>query len=327
MNKKKLYPLKFNSIFFEKIWGGHKIKETLKKDFGKLSNCGESWELSGEKSNISVVKNGPLAGTLLTDLIKLYGKDLLGNGAFNSSEFPLLIKFIDADEDLSVQVHPNDEIAQVRHASRGKTEMWYVIDADEETSLISGFNKKTNQIEFLDKLSNNTLPEILNRELVKKDDVFFLPAGRIHTIGKGSLILEIQQSSDITYRIYDFDRIGLDGKKRKLHIQESLDVIDYDFHSNYKTRYQNSSNERIQLTNCEYFVVNKLNINKTLVLKSPNEKSFTVYISIKGHSKIMVNNEEYHLHENELILIPACIKEYEFVPASSEATIIETYIP
>jgi len=327
-NSTKLYPLKFDSIFLEKIWGGHKIKSVLNKDFGNLVNCGESWELSGVNNAISVVKNGPLQGHSLTNLMKIYGSDLVGSQNTSLKDFPLLIKYIDANKDLSVQVHPNDKIALKRHNSFGKTEMWYVVNADENTKLISGFNKNTGPDEFKDKLNNGTITEILNEETVKQGDVFFLPAGRIHTIGKGSLILEIQQTSDITYRVYDFDRVGLNGKKRDLHIEQAIDVLDYKLHKNYKSTYDNTAiNTRITLVNCDYFQVNKININRSLKLNAPNKNSFTAYISTKGNVLLKCNEQAYTITENELILIPAALTEYTIEPKNKEASIMEVYVP
>jgi len=204
----KLYPLKFKTIFKDKIWGGQKIKTILNKDFGKLPNCGETWEISGVEGNISEVSEGELEGQSLTELIRIYKSDLVGFNIYKKykDEFPLLIKFIDATEDLSIQVHPGDNLAKKRHNSFGKTEMWYVLQADEGASLIAGFNKELTKESYKEYFESGNLDEILNREIVTKDDVFFLPAGRVHTIGKGIMIAEIQQTSDITYRIYDFNR-------------------------------------------------------------------------------------------------------------------------
>ena len=213
-----LYPLKFKTIYKEKIWGGHKINTHLNKDFSPLDNCGETWEISGVEGNISITENGNLSGKSLTELIKEYKSELVGNSVYEKfgNEFPLLIKFIDANADLSVQVHPNDELAEKRHGSKGKTEMWYIFQADENSSLISGFKRPLDKKVYQDHLASGSLDQILNREKVETGDVFFIPAGRVHTIGKGILLTEIQQTSDVTYRIYDFDRIDKNGNKREL---------------------------------------------------------------------------------------------------------------
>ena len=239
-----LYPLKFHPIFKDKIWGGKKIQSILKKDFSPLDNCGESWEISGVPDSESKIKNGQLSGHTLNQVIREYKGRLLGIRVYEKFEnqFPLLIKFIDANDDLSIQVHPEDELAWKRHKSFGKTEMWYIIQADENAELIAGFNKEMNKNLYMDHFHNGTLIDVLNREKVKAGDVFFIPAGRIHTIGKGLLLAEIQQSSDVTYRIYDFERKDSNGNTRELHIDEALDAIDYNFIQNIS---QNMMKKRI----------------------------------------------------------------------------------
>src|SRR5882757_2449180 len=247
-----LYPLKFKTIYKDKIWGGQKIKTYLHKDFGSLPNCGETWEISGVKSDVSVVADGELAGESLADLLEKYQSELVGQKVYAhfGNIFPLLVKFIDANEDLSIQVHPNDELAKKRHNSFGKTEMWYVIEADPGSTLIAGFNKELTQQEYLDKFNSGHLMDILNKEDVKAGDVFFLPAGRVHTIGKGLLIAEIQQTSDITYRIYDFDRVDAQGNKRELHTEEALAALDYKVHPDYKTIYPHQVNGAVNVVTC-----------------------------------------------------------------------------
>jgi len=237
MSKPDLYPLMFEPVLKPTLWGGRKLGTALGKPLPPNELIGESWEVSGVKDNISVVANGPLQGRLLTDLMDTYKSDLLGAGVYERypDEFPLLIKFIDANQDLSIQVHPDDELARQRHNSFGKTEMWYVIDAEPGATLISGFNRPTSRAEYLEYFHNGRLMELLNRESVAPGDVFFLPAGRVHTIGKGLLIAEIQQTSNITYRIYDFDRVDKDGNKRQLHTEEALDAIDYRFYHATRT--------------------------------------------------------------------------------------------
>jgi len=283
-----LYPLKFSPIYKDKIWGGDKIKSILDKDFGNLPNCGESWEISGVEENISVVTNGFLAGNSLDELIEVYMGDLVGDKVFEDFgiEFPLLIKFIDANDDLSIQVHPNDEMAKKRHNAFGKTEMWYVIQADKGSKLQVGFNKQVDKDEYLEKLEDNQLTDILNFEEVKAGDVYFIPAGRVHAIGKGILLAEIQQTSDITYRIYDYDRRDKDGNPRELHTDLALDAIDFTLYPEYKTNYQPQINESSELVKCKYFTTNSLEIN-AVVEKDYNElDSFVIYIYIKGTVKI-----------------------------------------
>jgi mannose-6-phosphate isomerase len=240
-----LYPLIFHTQYKDKIWGGQKIKTVLGKDYGDLPNCGETWEISGVKGNVSVVKNGSLAGKSLVELIQTYKEKLVGKKVFEKSgdEFPLLIKFIDANDDLSIQVHPDDALGMKRHNSLGKTEMWYVFEADKGAKLNSGFNQEMDKETYLKHLNDKSLEKILNYEEVKIGDVFFLPAGRVHYIGKGICLAEIQQTSDITYRIYDFDRRDDKGNLRELHTDLALDAIDYKHYVDYKTKYAPKTNE------------------------------------------------------------------------------------
>ena len=234
-----LYPLKFKPIFKDKIWGGQKIKSSLKMDFGDLPNCGEAWMMSGVEDNPTIVENGFLAGNELNEIVEVYMGELVGDKVFDQfgNEFPLLIKFIDSNDWLSIQVHPDDFLARKRNIGFGKTEMWYMLDATDDAELIAGFNKKTDKDEYLQHLENKTLKEILNFEKVEKGDVFYIPAGRVHALGPGCLLAEIQQTSDTTYRIYDWDRIDAAGMFRELHTEEALDAIDFEFHESYKTEY------------------------------------------------------------------------------------------
>ena len=226
----KLYPLKFKNIFKDKIWGGQKINTILGKDYTPLSNCGEMWVVSGVEGNQSIVENGFLAENELNEVVEIYMGDLVGEEVYEKygNEFPVLIKFIDANDFLSIQVHPDDNLAKKRHAGNGKTEMWYIVEASPEAELISGFSKKVDKETYLEHLQNKTLKEILNFERVKAGDVFYMPAGRVHAIGPGILLAEIQQTSDITYRIYDWDRLGVDGSLRELHTDLALDAIDFE---------------------------------------------------------------------------------------------------
>ena len=287
MINKKLYPLKFNPILKSTIWGGNKLASQLQKPSPDNELVGESWEISGVKDNISVVANGALKGTSLSELIKNYKADLMGERVYHEfgEEFPLLIKFIDANQDLSIQVHPDDKLAKQRHNSFGKTEVWYVLDADDDATLISGFNKATNKEEYLDYFNSGRLIELLNSEEVKKDDVYFLPAGRVHTIGKGLLIAEIQQTSDITYRIYDFDRTDKDGNTRQLHTEEALDAIDFKFYDDYRTSYKKDAEESL-LASCKYFVVNRLHLSGVTNRNYDSIGSFKILMFLDGSGTI-----------------------------------------
>src|ERR1700760_3487957 len=279
-----LYPFKFKTIYKDKIWGGHKIETYLYKDFGDLPNCGETWEISGVKSDVSVVANGDLEGESLADLVEKYQDQLVGKKVYEhfGNVFPLLVKFIDANDDLSIQVHPDDELGMERHDSFGKTEMWYVIEADPGSTLIAGFNKELTEEEYLEKFNSGRLTDILNKENVTAGDVFFLPAGRVHTIGKGLLIAEIQQTSDITYRIYDFDRVDDKGHKRELHTEEALAAIDYHFYPEYKTKYQPEKNKDVHLVTCPYFTTNLLDFTQSIEKDYGNLDSFVIHVCLEG---------------------------------------------
>lgn len=322
-----LYPLKFKTIFKDKIWGGEKIRTQLKKDFGTLPNCGETWEISAVTGNVSVVSNGNLAGTNLAQLIKDHKSELIGDKVYGrfGEEFPLLIKFIDANADLSIQVHPNDELAKARHNSFGKTEMWYVLQADEGSTLISGFNQQVDEKTYLSKLDSGSIKDILNEENVNTGDVFFLPAGRVHTIGKGLMIAEIQQTSDITYRIYDFDRVDGNGKKRELHTSEALAAIDYNVYPHYKTHYEKNPDAINSVVSCEYFTTNFIELSTALKRSYQEIDSFKILICVEGALTLDTETGTLDVALGECVLIPANIKEIELMTKSG-AKILETYI-
>jgi mannose-6-phosphate isomerase len=327
LSTRKLYPLKFNPILKPTIWGGNKLATVLQKPSPDNELIGESWEISGVKDNISVVVNGELEGMGLSELIRNYKADLLGEKVYAEfgEEFPLLIKFIDANQDLSIQVHPDDKLAKQRHNSFGKTEMWYVLDSDNEATLISGFNKATNKEEYLEYFNSGRLLELLNREEDKKDDVYFLPAGRVHTIGKGLLIAEIQQTSDITYRIYDFDRTDKDGNSRQLHTEEALDAIDYNFYNDYRTSYSKKGEESL-LASCKYFVVNRLQISGETDRSYRTIDSFKILMFLDGTGTIKYADGSIPYVKGDTYLIPADIDEISLMP-ESESKILEVYLP
>ena len=327
MSKTELYPLKFKPILKSTIWGGKKLGNILYKSIGTLETCGESWEISGVEDNISEVDEGRLKGEKLTDIIQQYKGALIGNKVYQkfSNQFPLLIKFIDANQDLSIQVHPNDALAKKRHNSFGKTEMWYVVDAEVGASLISGFNKATSRNEYLDFFNSGRLTELLNREQVANDDVFFLPAGRVHTIGQGLLIAEIQQTSDITYRIYDFDRVDKDGNKRELHVDEALDAIDFNFYEEYKTAYDQSKNQ-VELTSNPYFICNRILTNTPIAKDYQKLDSFVVLMALEGSGVLETPGGSYSYAKGDTYLIPSCIDGLTINP-NAFSKILEVYIP
>ncbi len=324
----ELYPLKFNPIFKEKIWGDQRLKKVLDKNIPEDKNIGESWEISAVQENVSVVSNGYLAGNTLQELIEVYMADLVGEKIYKQYgiEFPLLIKFIDADDVLSIQVHPGDKLAKKRHNAYGKTEMWYVIEAEEGAELISGFNRKMDKDEYLKHLENNTLPDILNNEKVKPGDVFYLPAGRIHAIGAGILLAEIQQTSDVTYRIFDWNRMGQDGKPRELHNDLAVDAIDYTYYDNYRTRYTKEKNRSSNLVQCDYFTTNILDLDEMLEKDFLTLDSFIIYMCLEGKVEIEYDEEDrMELSKGETVLIPASMDHLKFIP-HPDVKLLEVYI-
>jgi len=324
----QLYPFKFKTIYKDKIWGGNKIKTVLYKDFGTLPNCGETWEVSGVEGNISEVANGDMKGISLTDLIKEYGSALLGKSVHEKfgNEFPLLIKFIDANQDLSIQVHPDDQLARERHNAFGKTEMWYVMQADQGASLISGFNQPLDQPTYLKKFEEGKLIDILNVEQVENDDVFLLPAGRVHTIGKGILLAEIQQTSDITYRIYDFDRVDDHGNPRKLHVDQALEAIDYKYYKEYKTQYDKKRRGKTQLIKGQYFETNRWLIAQNTQLDLAAIDSFVIYIVLDGEGQIAYDDGIVDFRKGDCLLVPASFNHIQLNP-KGEVKMLETFVP
>ncbi len=322
-----LYPLKFKPIFKEKIWGGQKIRTELGMDFGNLQNCGEVWVVSGVKDNESVVNNGFLKDNELNELVEVYMGDLVGEKVFDKfgNEFPLLIKFIDANDWLSIQVHPDDALAAKRKIGRGKTEMWYTLGADKDTQLISGFNREMDKESYEEHLKNGTLKDVLNYEQVKKDDVFFIPAGRIHALGPGMLLAEIQQTSDTTYRIYDWDRIGVDGQPRELHTDEALDAIDYSKPDSFKTNYRTELNSTNEIISCDKFTTNIVRFNKPLYKDIEALDSFIIYLAIDGDTILVWDEGEVSLQKGEALIVPAYLSQINLVP-KTESGLLEIHL-
>lgn len=325
----KLYPLKFTPIFKDKIWGGQKIKTILGKDFSPLYNCGELWAISGVEDEQSVVENGFLEGNELNDLVEVYMGELVGEKVFQKygNVFPVLIKFIDSNSYLSLQVHPDDKIAMKFHGELfGKNEMWYIIEADHDAELISGFSRQTNKDELIALLKDKKIDEVLNIVKVHKGDIFDIPAGRVHAIGPGILLAEIQQTSDITYRIYDWDRIGVDGMKRELHADLALQALNFEFKDSYKTEYRQKLNDGSVLVNNDYFRTSLFEFDKKLDFDNEMLDSFVIHICIEGEYNLIYNTDEtINIKQGEAILIPADLKIYEILPVG-KAKILEVYI-
>jgi mannose-6-phosphate isomerase len=323
-----LYPLKFKAVFKDKIWGGNKIQTVMGLDFSPLPNCGEAWMLSGVEGNPSVVANGYLAGNELNELLEVYMYDLVGDEVYETygNEFPVLIKLIDANDWLSIQVHPDDELAAIRKIGRGKTEMWYVMEADENAKLISGFNQKLDKQSYLKNLAAKTLTELMNYEHVSAGDVYFMPAGRVHALGPGILLAEIQETSDTTYRIYDWDRTDAEGKSRDLHLEEAMDAIDFKVHQKYRTDYPIKEEKSVRLATSEHFTTNLISIQHHAMEKDYSSlNSFVALLCTEGKSFIKHEGEQYDLNAGELILVPA-VAEKILINPLQKTRILEVYM-
>ncbi|TDY14275.1 type I phosphomannose isomerase catalytic subunit [Meridianimaribacter flavus] len=322
--KNILYPIKFTPILKDKIWGGQKLKTLLNKT-SDLPNIGESWEISDVEGDTSVVANGALKGQTLKQIQETYKEDLIGlqNYRVFGNKFPLLIKFIDAKQDLSIQLHPNDELAAKRHNSFGKTEMWYVMQADEGSNLIVGFNKKMDAETYISHLENKTLTEILNFDKVKVGDTYFIEVGRVHAIGAGVVVAEIQQTSDITYRVYDWDRVDDEGNERELHNDLAIDAIDFEMEDNFRVSYEKAKNQSNKMVSCPYFTTSYLDVDSTLK-KENNHDSFLIYMCVEGEAQITTDSAIETIKKGETILLPAAVKNYEIT--SENAKLLEVYV-
>ena len=315
----ELYPLKFKPILKERLWGGTKLKDVLGKPIAS-EITGESWELSGVEGDISEVENGPLEGKTLTELIASHGDSLLGKSVVDrfGNDFPILIKFIDAKQDLSIQLHPNDELAKERHNSFGKTEMWYIIDADPGASLIVGFNRNVDKEEYVQSLEEDTLLDLLNYEEVTEGDTFFINTGKIHAIGAGVLLAEIQQTSDVTYRVFDFNRKDKNGNHRELHTELALDAMDYAKKDDFKVTYPNTADTINPMVDCSYFKTNFLELTQNLRQDVSNRDSFTIYMCVGGSAKISNETGGAHINKGETLLVPACSSFVEIETAAAK---------
>jgi mannose-6-phosphate isomerase len=320
--KFKTYPLIFKPIFKERIWGGTKLKDVLNKSISS-ELTGESWEISSVKGDVSVINNGELKDKSLNEVINSFPNEILGTEVYKKfdKEFPLLFKYLDAREDLSIQVHPNDQLAMKRHNSFGKTEMWYVIQADNEARIIVGFNEESSREEYLENLKKNTLLSILDKIEVKEGEVFFLETGTVHAIGAGMIIAEIQQTSDITYRLYDFDRVDAEGNKRELHIDLALDAINYHKVNSYR-EYKRIRNESNSVVNCPYFTTNFIPLEGEIKVSKKSD-SFTVYMCTDGDFEIDYDGLNYLYKKGDTILIPAVMTDYVL---RGKASLLEIFI-
>lgn len=321
----EVYPIKFVPILKQKIWGGEKLTSLLKKSTESL-RLGESWELSGVKGDVSIVSNGVYKSNTIVELINNFKGDFLGSLIYDEfeDEFPLLFKFIDATDDLSIQLHPNDELAKKRHNSFGKTEMWYVLDAEKDAKLYAGLSKKIDK-ETYSKLKGKRVLDVVHVDDVKKDESFFIKSGTIHAIGKGILLAEIQQTSDVTYRIYDWDRLGLDGNPRELHNDVAVDAVDFSKIGSCKLSFDNTKNFINEVFSCKYFTTNKLIVREVFTRDVLKIDSFIVYMCVSGSGVIEVNGTVEDVFKGETVLIPAICKELT-ISSESEIELLEVYI-
>lgn len=327
MLMKSLYPLRFKSIFKDKIWGGQRIKSVMGLDFSPLQNCGEAWVLSGIENEQSVVTNGFLAENELNELVEIYMGDLVGEKNFEEfgNQFPILVKLIDTNDWLSIQVHPDDKLAEKRGLARGKTEMWYLLDAERDAEIVLGFKEEIDRKKYQNLLETKNLKSALNIENVKAGDVFYVPAGRVHALGPGMLLAEIQQTSDTTYRIYDWDRIDVDGTMRELHVDEALDAIDFKVQKDYRTSHKVEKNKTSELVKSKYFTTNLLELDVPLQKDYVALDSFVIYLCVEGAYALLYGDEKVTAQKGETILIPATMNEVKIIPAPN-VKILEVYI-
>jgi mannose-6-phosphate isomerase len=322
-----LYPLKFEPVLKEKIWGGNALATRYNKKSSGQKLIGESWEISAVPDNLSVVINGFLAGNSIEELIEVYMGDITGDAVFEKfgNEFPLLIKFIEAREDLSIQVHPGNAMARERHNAYGKTEMWYILESEKNTKIYTGFREGVTKEMYTEALKNGRITELLNIESVAPGDTFFTPAGRVHAIGAGTVLAEIQQTSDITYRIFDWNRKN-DGKKpRELHTELALDAIDFSATGESRISELPEPNETVNLVSCEFFNTNLIRFDRSLIREYYAIDSFVVYICIEGEFLINWDGNSEKVTKGETVLLPAMIKEVALQPLE-EARTLEIYI-
>ena len=323
----ELYPLKFEPILKDKVWGGHALEKHFNKKPGGLPNIGESWELSAVSGDLSIVNNGFLAGNNIEELIEVYTGDITGDAIYEKfgNKFPLLFKFIEAGEDLSIQVHPGDRMAREKHNDLGKTEMWYILEGDQDAKIYTGFRTGVTRELYLNALVNGTLPELLNVEKAEPGDTFFTPAGRIHAIGKGTVLVEIQQTSDLTYRISDWNRSNNGSVKRELHLELALEAMDFKAAGRIKIHREPKMNQAENLVNCEFFTTNLLCFDTEITKAYNHLDSFVVYICTGGDFQIRWNGRSEKVTKGDTVLLPAEIRQVRLLP-SAETRLLEVYI-
>ena len=315
---------KFEPLLKQTLWGGDKIIPFKHLD-AQLENVGESWEISGVKDNETIIANGPDKGKSLNQLVREQKEKLVGCENYQrfGDEFPLLIKFIDARQDLSIQVHPTDEIAHRQGKPRGKTEMWYALEPTPGAQLYNGLKKQITPEQYKSMVADDTITDALARYEVHEGDVFFIPAGRIHAIGAGCFVAEIQQTSDVTYRIYDFKRRDKNGNYRELHTELAAESINYTVLDNYRTAYTLPKNEGTQVVSCPYFTTAVYDLNEPMTLDYSELDSFVILIAVKGEGKLICGDEETVFQMGDTILLPATAKE---VRVKGTVKFLETFV-
>ncbi len=318
MKKTELYPLKFKPILKEKIWGGQNLAYKS-NNTSKETKIGESWEISGVPNSVSVVKEGILEGDNLNDILVHYKDKLVGKSIYErfGNEFPLLIKFIDAKETLSVQIHPDDKIARKKHNCMGKTEMWYILKSEKDGFIIADFNKSMDEKSYLDSVENQKVQDNLKHINVNTGDVFFIAPGLIHAIGSGVVLAEIQQTSDITYRIYDWDRVDDKGNSRELHQQEALDAIDFT-PKQPKIDYSLQPNEINKVVHNIHFKTDFLKINNKFEMDLTSWDSFTILINVGNDAKLNCMDKTFIFKSQETFLIPASVSSINIEAENTE---------
>lgn len=323
----ELYPLKFEPVLKEKVWGGNALVTLYNKKPIGSDHIGESWELSAISEDQSVISNGFLAGNNIEELIEVYMGDITGDSIYEKfgNEFPLLIKFIEAREDLSIQVHPGNSMARERHQAYGKTEMWYIIESDKESQIYTGFIEGVTKEMYEEALNNGNLIDLLNVERAEPGDIFFTPAGRVHAIGAGIVLVEIQQTSDITYRIFDWNRNNNGKEQRELHTELALDAIDFTAAGRNKIKIVPEFNKTVNLVDCEFFNTNIIRLNKAINKEYYHNDSFVVYICIDGEFLIRWDKKYEKVSKGETVLLPAMIKEILLEPVG-ESLLLEIFI-
>lgn len=322
-----LYPLRFKPIFKERIWGGTRLRSLLNASGDIPDKCGEAWLVVDVEDDQSVVTDGFLSENELNELVEIYMGDLVGEKVYDlyGKQFPVLVKLIDSEDVLSIQVHPDNDLAKKKHNAFGKHEMWYVVDAADDAFIINGFNKTIDNNQFMSLVKENNLITVLNQAKVKQGDVFYIPAGRVHAIGPGNLILEIQQSSDITYRIFDWNRKDAQGHTRELHIEQAAEAIDFTAVGPEKTKVVTSHNTTIPLVKCPYFVTNKLVVDTLMEKDYSDLDSFVLLINLAGKCMIEFEDGAMALNPFETLLIPAIQDNITIIP-ETETTLLEVYI-